>query len=144
MIQTIVVPIDLDDENSWRAALPRAIDYAQHAGASLHALTIVPDNLVRMTVVAQLIPEGFEEKLMDDAGKRLAALLESLAPEGLAIEQAVRHGGIHHEILRYCRDVRADLVVMAAHRPELSDYLLGPNAAHIVRHADCSVWVVRE
>jgi nucleotide-binding universal stress UspA family protein len=33
---------------------------------------------------------------------------------------------------------------MASHRPELSDYLLGPNAARIVRHAKQSVLVVRE
>ncbi len=144
MIKTIVLPIDLDDENSWRAALPRAIDTAQHVGASLHALTVVPDNLVRMTVVAQLIPEGLKEKLLDEAKKGLAALLESEVPEGVSVVQAVRHGSVHHEILRYCSDVEADLVVMAARKPGLTDYLLGPTPAHIVRHADCSVWVVRE
>jgi len=26
----------------------------------------------------------------------------------------------------------------------LRDYLLGPNAAKVVRHADCSVYVVRD
>ena len=36
-----------------------------------------------------------------------------------------------------------DLIVVGAHRPELGDYLLGPNAARIVRHADQSVFVVR-
>ncbi len=144
MIQTIVVPIDPDDENSWRAALPRAIDYAQHLGASLHALTVVPNNLVRMTVVAQLIPDGFEEKLVTEAKKHLASLLEGRMPEGVEVVQAVRHGSVHHEILRYCRDVEADLVIMAARKPGLTDYLLGPTPAHVVRHADCSVWVVRE
>jgi nucleotide-binding universal stress UspA family protein len=33
---------------------------------------------------------------------------------------------------------------MGSHRPELSDYLLGPNAGKVVRHAKCSVMVVRE
>lgn len=144
MIETIVLPIDLDDERSWRTALPRAVDYARHVGAALHALTIVPDSLIGMTIVAQMIPEGFEEKLMDDARKRLRELLEREAPADLPIEQVVRQGSVHHEILRYCRDARADLVIMATHKPELADYLLGPSAAHIVRHADCSVWVVRE
>ena len=62
----------------------------------------------------------------------------------LAMEQAIRHGSVYGEILRYARDVQADLIVMASHKPELKDFLLGPNAAHVVRHADCSVWVVRE
>ncbi len=143
MTRTIVLTIDLDDENSWRKALPTAIDHAKHMGASLHALTIVPDNLIRMTAVAQVIPEGFEQKLIDDAAARLSALLQAEAPADFTIEQAVRHGGIHQEILRYCDDVGADLIVMASHQPALKDYLLGPNAAHIVRHARCSVWVVR-
>jgi nucleotide-binding universal stress UspA family protein len=40
--------------------------------------------------------------------------------------------------------MNADLIVLAAHRPELKDYLLGPNASRVVRHAKCSVYVIRE
>jgi nucleotide-binding universal stress UspA family protein len=39
--------------------------------------------------------------------------------------------------------VQADLIILGAHRPDISDYLMGANAAQIVRHADCSVWTVR-
>jgi nucleotide-binding universal stress UspA family protein len=39
--------------------------------------------------------------------------------------------------------VNADLIVMASHKPTVTDYLLGANAAHVVRHAGCSVMVVR-
>jgi nucleotide-binding universal stress UspA family protein len=35
------------------------------------------------------------------------------------------------------------MIVMASHRPEMSDYLLGANAARVVRHAKISVLVVR-
>ncbi len=35
------------------------------------------------------------------------------------------------------------LVVMAAHDPRITDYLIGSNAAHVVLHAPCSVLVVR-
>ena len=37
----------------------------------------------------------------------------------------------------------ATLIVIGAHRPDLKDYLLGPHAARVVRHAECSVLVVR-
>ena len=37
-----------------------------------------------------------------------------------------------------------DLIVVGSHRPVMSDYLLGSNAKTIVRHAQCSVLVVRE
>jgi nucleotide-binding universal stress UspA family protein len=37
----------------------------------------------------------------------------------------------------------ADLIVMASHRPELKDDLLGANAARVVRPSKRSVLVVR-
>ena len=144
MFQTIIVPIDLDQESSWHRALAVAVDYARHAGAELHVMTVVPDHMLKMTVVAQLIPEGYEEKLMDDAKQRLSRLLKAKVPGDIAVRQAVRLGSIYKEILRYARDVQADLIILGAHRPDISDYLLGANAAQIVRHATCSVWTVRE
>ncbi len=143
-MRNIVVLVDLDEESSWRQALPRAIDYAKHAGARLHVLTIVPDEMFKMTVVAQMIPEDYEDKLVEDAKQRLAKIVAGQAAEGLEIEPAVRLGSVYKEALRYARDIGAELIVMGAHRPELKDYLLGSNASQIVRHAACSVWVLRE
>lgn len=143
-MQNMVTLVDLDDESSWRKALPTAVDYAKHTGARLHVLTIVPDGMLKMTVVAQLIPEDFKSKVVDDARQRLATLLENYATDGMQIEQAVRFGSIYKEALRFAGDVNAELIVVGSHKPELKDYLLGPNASQIVRHATCSVWVVRE
>ncbi len=143
-MQNIVTLVDLDDESSWRKALPTAIDYARHTGARLHVLSVVPNGMYKMTVVAQLIPEDYESKLIDDATGRLAALIEQHAIDDVQLEQVVRIGSVYKEALDFARDVGADLIVIGAHKPELKDYLLGPNAGQIVRHATCSVWVVRE
>jgi nucleotide-binding universal stress UspA family protein len=37
----------------------------------------------------------------------------------------------------------ADLIIIASHRPGLKDYFLGSTAAKVVRHAKCSVLVIR-
>ncbi len=144
MMQNIVALVDLDDEDSWREALPTAIDYARHTEARLHVLSIVPDGMFKMTIVAQLIPEDYERRLIDNAKQRLATLLKDYAMDGLQLEQVVRFGSVSKEALHFARDVGADLIVMGAHKPDLTDYLLGPNAGQIVQHAACSVWVVRE
>ncbi|MDH3475684.1 MAG: universal stress protein [Rhodospirillales bacterium] len=39
--------------------------------------------------------------------------------------------------------MKADLIITGSHKPNVSDYLLGSNAARVVRHASCSVFVVR-
>jgi len=44
---------------------------------------------------------------------------------------------------RVAEEIGADEIIMAAHRPSLKDYLIGPNTDRVVRHARCSVQVVR-
>jgi nucleotide-binding universal stress UspA family protein len=72
MFQKIIVPIDLEEESSWHKVLPVAVDYCRHAGAELHVMTVVPDQLLKMTVVAQLISEDYEQRLMEDVARRCA------------------------------------------------------------------------
>ena len=144
MTNNIIALIDLDDENSWRKALPTAIDHAKHSGARLHVLNVVPDGMFRMTVVAQPIMEDYERKAADVARERLAALVQEHAVEGIDVDPVVRLGSVYKEALNFARDIGADLIVMGAHQPGMADFLLGSNASQIVRHARCSVWVVRE
>jgi nucleotide-binding universal stress UspA family protein len=65
-------------------------------------------------------------------------------PDAVPTQRIVAEGKIYREILNAAKSIQADLIVMGSHHPELKDYLLGPNAAKVMRHADCSVMVVRE
>ena len=57
----------------------------------------------------------------------------------------VTHGAsIYAEVLGVAEEAEADLVVLGSHRPAMKVYLLGTNAARVVRHARCSVLVARE
>jgi hypothetical protein len=48
----------------------------------------------------------------------------------------VLHGRVYDQIIAAADKLGvSDAIVMGSHRPELSDYLLGPNAARVVRHA---------
>ena len=46
-------------------------------------------------------------------------------------------------ITEYAAEVGADCIIVGSHKPELQDYLLGSTAARVVRHAPCSVHVLR-
>ena len=142
MYKTILLTVDLVEESSWRKALPVAVECSRTFGAALHVMTVVPDYTAPS--VSQYFPEDFETRMIDQAGAELDALLEKLLPKGVSAERHVAYGGIYEQILAAADRINADLIVMASHRPELKDYLLGPNAARVVRHADQSVMVVRE
>lgn len=141
MYRDILITVDLGDEASWKQALPTAVEYARAFGSRLHVMTVVPD--FGMSIVGSFFPEDYEEKAMARADERLHAFVREHVPEGLPVQHIVGHGTIYGEILRVADEIDADLIVMGSHRPELKDYLLGPNAARVVRHADTSVLVVR-
>ena len=108
----------------------------------MHLMTVVPD--FGMTVVGLYFPEGFESQAIAAATKDLHALSRDHVPDSVNARHVVAYGNIYEKILKAAHKTKADLIVMVAHRPELTDYLLGPNAAPVVRHATCSVLVVRE
>ena len=142
MYTHILLAVDLESKKSWKKALPTAVEYCQAFGATLHLLTVVPD--FGMTAVAQFFPKGFENDAVKQTKKALRAFSKKQIPKGIKVDHVIAYGTIYKEIMAAAKGVKADLVVLAAHRPELSDYLLGPNAARVVRHADCSVLVVRD
>ncbi len=141
MYKNILLSVDLNDESSWRTALPTAVEYCRAFGAKLHLFSVVPD--FGMTVVAQYFPADYAEKAVAGAKAELERLAAQRIPAGVEVEQRVGYGTVYEEILRAAKESGCDLIVMASHRPELEDYLLGPNAARVVRHAECSVLVVR-
>lgn len=141
MYKTILVPVDLNEETSWRRALPTAVEYAKAFGGALHVMTVVPD--FGMSVVGNYFPTDYGDKAVAEADAALTELCRREIPHEVPAALFVAYGSIYDEIIARGRAIEADLIVMASHRPVLEDYLLGPNAARVVRHADCSVLVVR-
>ncbi len=47
-------------------------------------------------------------------------------------------------ITDYAKEIGADCIVVGAHKPGLLDHFLGSTASRIVRHAHCSVHVLRQ
>ncbi|MDA0701892.1 MAG: universal stress protein [Proteobacteria bacterium] len=142
MFKTVLLAVDLTSESSWRKALPVALAQCEAFGAKLHIVNVVPD--VADLMVSQYFPSGFEDKLIAGAKQEMAAFVEAHVPATISVQTEVAHGTIYEKIIQAADRLDADLIVMAAHRPELSDYLLGRNGARVIRHCSRSVLVVRE
>lgn len=142
MYKDILLPIDLNHESSWKKALPVALEYCRAFGSTLHIMTVMPD--YHMAIVGSFFPEGFESKHREELNKQLHAFVRSNVPAGgVKVQHIVAEGTPYTEILATAEQIKADLIIMASHRPELKDYLLGPNAERVVRHSEISVLVVR-
>ena len=90
--------------------------------------------------VAVELPAGLVEQSRKDAEEKLKAIA---ADAGVEAEVAVRVGHPGNQILELADETKADLIIVASHRPGLQDYFIGSTAGRVVRHANCSVLVTR-
>jgi len=71
-----------------------------------------------------------------------AALADRLG-DAKDLKAVLLKGHSGRAITDYAAEIGADCIVVGSHKPGLSDYFLGSTAARIVRHAGCSVHVLR-
>jgi len=136
MFKTVLVPIDMAHLVEGKANIDIA---AQHAseGAKIILLNVVED--IPTWAAAEL-----PTHLVDDSLKKARAALKAIAnATGMSMEVIVRAGHSYKTILEVAKENRAELIIIASHRPDLQDYFLGSTAAKVVRHATCSVLVMR-
>lgn len=139
MFKKIMLPIDLEEADMTRRAIEAALGIAD------------PDAELRLINVQALLPATFIEYGPPDyegevrlvAEKQLAEVAGKVNFPRERLSTRVRVGSVYHEALTEAEEWRADLIVICSNRPTLTTYLLGSNAAKIVRHATCSVLVVR-
>lgn len=141
MYKAILLPVDLGHRASWEKAAPAAVSLAQQYGIKVNVITVIPD--YGMPMVGSFFPADFAEKALAASQEELGKFVEKHIPEDVRGKTRVVHGTIYRRILVNADDMDCDLIVLGSHRPEKADYLLGPNAARVVRHANQSVFVVR-
>lgn len=141
MYKRILLSIDLHEEASWRKALPNALELHRAFGCEIHVVTVVPD--LPEGVVSMYLTDDAGSKLHENTVSLLAEFIATHFPDDITPQCHTEKGSVYSVIIRTAERIGADLIVMGSHRPEMEDYLLGPNAARVVRHSKISVLVVR-
>lgn len=140
MYSSILVAVDLDEPSSWRKSVPTALAISKCFGAKVGLVHVVSDIL--LAVEAEWSALALR-RVLETTRARLAGLANELTADG-EIQAHVATGKVFRGVLEVAEQEKADLVVLASHRPEIKDFLIGENAERVVRHARCSVMVVRD
>lgn len=135
MYSNIIVPLAFDEDHNPDAALNVARTLAAPGArvTLVHVMADVPGFAI------SYMPEGYGAELK----RTLQSEIDTLANDFENGAGVIRQGHAANEILDLASEVGADCIVVASHRPGLGDYLIGSTAARIVRHAPCSVMVMR-
>lgn len=134
MYKKIIVPMALD-----HGVAPKALEIAQLLLAkdgqiiALHAVEPIP-RPVRDYVSADQLRQA-EKYALEQVNKRIVGAANT--------NPAIIPGQAGWAITEYAEKCGADCIVISSHKPGLADFFLGSTAARVVRHANCSVHVLR-
>lgn len=143
MSKPVLCALELNDPALDETVLVQAVLLADLDGAQLDVVNVLPD--FGESWVSGFFEEHHHEKAVKDTTRRLTDLCEKVLGKdrNAKVRHLVATGTAYQEILKVAETAGSGLIVIGAHKPDLKDYLLGPNAARVIRHSDCSVFVVR-
>ena len=136
MYKTILVPIDIAHLEESKNIIDVALEHAT-PDARIVLFNVIEE--IPRWVAAEL-PADLHEKSVTSAKQKLH---EVGAASGREMEVEVRTGHGYNTIMHYAEELQPDLIIVASHRPGMKERLLGSTASRVVRHAACSVLVVR-
>lgn len=141
MFSKILLAVDHNDAQGAARVAAHGGQLAQMCGAELHVLTVVPS--FGTALVASAFGKDHVAKMVEETRGSLQKWTVDALPDGVRAKTHVAQGTIYDQIIKTANAIGADAIVVGAHRPELRDYLVGPNAARVVRHANQAVLVIR-
>lgn len=136
MYSRIIVAVDLSNSAQSNALLKTATQLIDAGGEIrlLHVLEEVP------SYIAAELPRDLSDRRHAEARMELKTLAGGVDAR---VEVEVRSGAASGQILQSAEDSNADLIMIASHKPGLSDFFIGSTAARVVRHAQTSVLITR-
>lgn len=138
-MRNILIPIDMSHGERSDGMMLQAKELSDGPANTitlLYVLQEVPSYL------AIDLPEDTKRKTVGHSKDYLKSLIEKYNLPATT-DICIRQGNAFHEILEEAERRNTDLIVIASHKPGLSDYLLGSVAGKVVRHSQCSVLVLR-
>lgn len=148
-IEKILVPTDFSSYSDL--ALKKAVDLADACS--------VPNATIYLVYVWPEAPDVFKlSKYIAEGQKKIQAELEKqsqryfdeqiakvAAPENVKIETTVLQGSPYKEVIDFQKSLEADIVVIGTHGDTpFEGFFFGSTSSKIIRHATCSVLIVRK
>ncbi|WP_417210025.1 universal stress protein [Antarctobacter sp.] len=139
MYGKILLAVDMNDTAGSARVAEYGAALARMCDAEVHVISVVPN--MGFALVGSAFGGDFAGTMMEETRVALHKWVDEVL--GIAAHLHIDQGTVYDKIIRTAEAIDAEAIVVGAHRPELRDYLVGPNAARVVRHARQSVLVVR-
>jgi universal stress protein F len=136
MYKTILVPIEMSHIEIGKSMIEIA---RKHGDKETRIILLnVIEDIPNWAAVG--LPKDMLESSRQSTTEEVQALAKAAS---IRADVEIRSGHPYKNILEKAKEEKVDLIIIASHKPGFQDYLLGSTAAKVVRHAPCSVLVVR-
>ncbi|MEH6647617.1 universal stress protein [Sulfitobacter sp.] len=135
MYQNILIPVLLDEDhhNTVSFDVARKLANSDAKFTILHVIEPIPGYVISQ------IPEDVQRSNRKERETTMSRMAQDL----LGSEAKIVSGHAGRTIVDYAKSHEIDCIIVASHRPGIGDFFLGSTAARVVRHANCSVHVIR-
>lgn len=135
----VLVAIDISEDKIARKLLSYALKI-NHPEGEIQVVNVMDVNL-NSPMIDRFA--DMKKSYAESTQRGIQRLLAETLPETARFSVSVKSGRAYAEILQVAKDMEADMIIIGAYRPVMKDFLLGNTAAKVVRHAKCSVTVIR-
>ena len=137
-----------DFSENAKAALPFAIDISKKYGAILHMAHVYqdPGELAEFEISSEIKMDWIRvaQSLGTASETKLRGLCEEVGKDVKMCQFKMLRGKPHSEIIRYAKENKIDLIVMASHGlTGLEHVLFGSTAERVLRGSPCNVLVIK-
>lgn len=145
-IDKILVPTDFSDYSDL--AFKKALDFAEACKAKIYLTYVAPD-APDVFKLSKYVEEG-RKKILEESEKKCQEFFKNQIAkypeaEKVEIETKALSGSPYKEILDFQKKIKADMVIIGTHGDSpFEGFFFGSTSHKIVRHATCSVLIVRK
>ncbi|GAA3539304.1 universal stress protein [Zobellella aerophila] len=140
MFSHILLPLDFEHQELYPRVMEAALKLCHPEGK----IDLLYVNAARIHHAAAPL---LSNDLLDNLDAAMKQQLQDFMSKEIPIARQgrlwLKRGVVYDTILAHAKRQQTDLIIMPASRPGAETYLLGSNSSRVVRHADCSVLVIR-
>ena len=129
MYKTILVPVDISEDELTEKALQHAVYIAKLEGAKIHLFHAIPD-VSRFSISYSYhydMLSSFANKAIERVQEQLQELANSVDLPKEQVDFSAAFGSARDKVLELAEKIKADLIVVGSRRPSISTHLLGSN-----------------
>lgn len=135
MYKHVLIAVDIDHAETGQESLAMGRAMLAEGGkvTALYVLEALP------SYATQYLPDDHTAHRVKEFETALAGELG--APDDITVKVVTGHSG--STLVDYAKAHDVDCIVISSHKPGMQDFFLGSTAGRVVRHAPCSVHVIR-